>query len=182
MLYFAYGSNLNVKAMRRRCPAAKPLTAARLVGYRLQFQTYCAIVPDAKHSVPGALFELTPACVRALDRYEGDAFRQITLTVNRSDTGEDVDAMAYEKITPGKTAPPSMDYVRQVAAGYRDWGLDERVLRRARYDTLGIAAEAPTAATPRPDTATGGRPRRGLWDPSENSSGALDGLLKPPRR
>lgn len=178
MLYFAYGSNLNLKAMKHRCPAAKPVSAARLDGYRLQFQTYCAAVPDPTKSVPGAIFDLTPACVRALDLYEGDDYRQITLRVTRLDTGEMVEAMAYEKISPGKVAPPTMDYVREVTIGYRDWKLDEQILRRARYDVLAIAAETPAApaATPPPT-----KPRRGLWDPAENLRGAIDDVLKRPR-
>ena len=33
-LYFAYGSNMNSAAMRRRCPDARAVGPARLEGYR----------------------------------------------------------------------------------------------------------------------------------------------------
>lgn len=179
MLYFAYGSNLNIKAMQRRCPAAKPVTAAMLGGYRLQFQTYYAVVPDPAGRVPGALFELTPACVRALDAYEGKDYRQTILKVTRGDTGETVDAMAYEKISPGKVAPPTIEYVREVTIGYRDWKLDEQVLRRARYDTLGVGIQEPPPGKTEKAPATR---RRAVWDPAENLSGAIDDMVKPRRR
>jgi gamma-glutamylcyclotransferase (GGCT)/AIG2-like uncharacterized protein YtfP len=179
MLYFAYGSNLNLKSMKHRCPAAKPLAAARLDGYRLQFQSYCAIVPSAGHSVPGALYELTPACVRALDAYEGSAYRHATVTVLRADTGAPVEAMVYQGATQGPPAPPTVAYAREVEIGYRDWGLDPSILRRARYDTLGVAiTEAPIQPTmSKPDKP----PRRALWDPAENRTGDLLDLSRPRR-
>ena len=36
--YIAYGSNLNIKQMAWRCPTAKKLHTAELVGYRLEFR------------------------------------------------------------------------------------------------------------------------------------------------
>ena len=38
MLYFAYGSNLNKQQMSIRCPKAKALGAAYIVGWRLVFR------------------------------------------------------------------------------------------------------------------------------------------------
>ena len=37
MLYFAYGSNLDVQQMALRCPRARKLGRARLDGYELKF-------------------------------------------------------------------------------------------------------------------------------------------------
>jgi gamma-glutamylcyclotransferase (GGCT)/AIG2-like uncharacterized protein YtfP len=136
MLYFAYGSNLNLRAMAHRCPRAKALTAARLEGYRLVFRRYADISPDPKGTVWGALFELTPACVRALDKYEDEAlgiYRKITVTVT-DDHGTRA-AMAYV-MNAGPLAPPDVAYYGEIARGYRDWKLDEALLRRARLATL----------------------------------------------
>jgi gamma-glutamylcyclotransferase len=36
-LYFAYGSNLDVEQMKRRCPESKVLVPGCLRGYRLDF-------------------------------------------------------------------------------------------------------------------------------------------------
>jgi hypothetical protein len=89
--------------------------------------------------------------------------------------------MAYAMAGGQPIAPPSMDYYRELAVGYRDWKLDERILRRARYHTLNVG---PMAATPA-KTPSGGqamaRPRRGLWDPVAQGSGDLDNLVKPAR-
>jgi gamma-glutamylcyclotransferase (GGCT)/AIG2-like uncharacterized protein YtfP len=136
MLYFAYGSNLNRRAMAHRCPRAKALTVARLDGYRLVFRRYADIAPDPKGVVWGALFELTPACVRALDKYEDEAsnlYRKITVTVLQD--AEPLEAMAYI-MNDGAIAPPDIAYYGEIARGYRDWKLDEALLRRARLATL----------------------------------------------
>jgi gamma-glutamylcyclotransferase (GGCT)/AIG2-like uncharacterized protein YtfP len=136
MLYFAYGSNLNRRAMAYRCPRAKALTVARLDGYRLIFRHYADITPDPKGVVWGALFELTSACERALDKYENEAsnlYRKITVTVTRE--GAPCEAMAYV-MESGTIAPPDVAYYGEIARGYRDWKLDEAILRRARLATL----------------------------------------------
>jgi gamma-glutamylcyclotransferase (GGCT)/AIG2-like uncharacterized protein YtfP len=136
MLYFAYGSNLNLRAMAHRCPRAKALTVARLDGYRLVFRRHADISPDPKGTVWGALFELTPACVRTLDKYEGEGssvYRKITVTV--TDDRGTREAMAYI-MNSGQLAPPDVAYYGEIARGYRDWKLDEGLLRSARLATL----------------------------------------------
>ncbi|MDX2144270.1 MAG: gamma-glutamylcyclotransferase family protein [Rhodospirillaceae bacterium] len=179
MLYFAYGSNLNIAGMKRRCPAARPVGVAVLRGYRLCFRRYADIAVDAEASVPGALWELTPACVRALDAYEGADYPKIKISVEHD--GKAVEAMAYTMNGAKPFAPPSMDYYREVAVGYRDWKLDEKILRRARYDTLNVgpALSISTKAPSGPQTTA--RVRRGLWDPAAQTSGDLDNLIKPAR-
>jgi gamma-glutamylcyclotransferase (GGCT)/AIG2-like uncharacterized protein YtfP len=134
MLYFAYGANLNLRGMKRRCPKAEPVTVAKLKGYRLEFRTYATIVADPKAEVLGALYRLTPQCFRALDEYEGPEYKKITVTVdtNVDANGGAQEATAYIKQT-GERAPPSVMYFTEIARGYADWKMDVNVLRRARY-------------------------------------------------
>lgn len=133
MLYFAYGANLNLRGFKRRCPKAVPVGTAKLAGYRLEFRTYATIVADASAEVLGALYELTPQCLRALDEYEGPEYDKITVTVVTDDGAKD--ATAYI-MTSGERAPPSVSYFTDIARGYGDWKLDAQVLRRARLTTL----------------------------------------------
>ena len=72
-LYFAYGLNLDVNAMARRCPRSKPLSLARLERHRLQVmrEGWLTTVRDPVSSVHGVLWDLALADVAALDRYEG---------------------------------------------------------------------------------------------------------------
>jgi len=133
MLYFAYGANLNVRGMKRRCPRAKALGVATLAGYRLEFRHFITIVPDTTGDVPGVLYELTSSCWRALDDYEGDDYSKIEVSVKTID-GEHR-AVAYV-MSGGERAAPALAYFSEIARGYSDWKLDENVLRRARLATL----------------------------------------------
>ncbi len=71
-LHFAYGSNMDPAAMTRRCPRAQLLGPARLAGWRFALMPsgYATIIPDRRHSVHGALWEIAVADMAALDRYE----------------------------------------------------------------------------------------------------------------
>ena len=178
MLYFSYGSNLNRSAMARRCPGAKPVGVARLDGFRLQFRGYAHIALAPGHYVQGAVYEITESHARLLDAYEDDAYERIKVTVTFD--GKACTAMAYAMKKAAPAAPPRMDYYREVALGYRDWGLDQRRLRRARYDTLNVGgANAPALnATTAPTALVKKRDIR--WDPARNPSGDLEALVRPP--
>ena len=72
-LYFAYGSNMNVDAMARRCPRSKALGLARLERHRLAVmrEGWLTAVRDPRSAVHGVLWDLALSDVAALDRYEG---------------------------------------------------------------------------------------------------------------
>ena len=70
-LYFAYGSNLNIAQMRKRCPGAKPFSPAVLHGWKLVERLYADIEEDEKSCVNGALFSITEEDLAELDYYEG---------------------------------------------------------------------------------------------------------------
>jgi hypothetical protein len=46
MLYFAYGSNLNIAGMAQRCPAAKPVSRFLLPNARLVFRGVADCIDD----------------------------------------------------------------------------------------------------------------------------------------
>lgn len=135
MLYFAYGANVNQRNLKRHAPRAKALGIARLPGYRLVFKQFADVVKDPKGAVTGVLYELTPACELALDRYEDvpTLYRKITVTVERDDGP--AEAMVYVR-NGGEKAPPTLEYFNLVARGYADWKLDTKVLRDARFARL----------------------------------------------
>ncbi len=152
MLYFAYGSNLNLRHMKRHAPRAVPVSPARLDGYKLVFRRSIDIAPDKAGVVWGALYEITPACERALDEYEEfpTLYRKITVRVDMA--GELKEAMAYVMNAEG-LAPPEIAYVTVITKGYRDWKLDPAPLTKAR-----IAVLHPQKSNKPPPGGGAGRP------------------------
>jgi hypothetical protein len=135
LLYWAYGSNLNVRQMKVRCPKAEKVGPFPLTDGRLIFRGVADVVGDVGETVPGGLWWITRDCERALDRYEGyfgkgygnmyDK-RYITLSVK----GEVVDCLFYKMNSRG-VYPPSQAYLDSIREGYADFGLDEEKLAEA---------------------------------------------------
>ena len=124
-LYIAYGSNLDTWQMRYRCPGARPVAKSWLHDYRLVFQgmplnAHANVIPEKGQKVPVAVWEITAANEKALDRYEGVkggyyTKEYFTIEVN----GEMVEALIYIMCPRDYNIP---------AAGYLDHGLAYGVL------------------------------------------------------
>src|ERR1700733_5570769 len=92
-LYFAYGSNMAGDVMARLCPGHRASGIAQLAHHRLAFSRRSVrtnsgvadIVPDARHSVWGVLYELDAAMLAAIDEKEGNgwAYRRGSVQVRR---------------------------------------------------------------------------------------------------
>lgn len=70
-LYFAYGSNMNLEQMRRRCPNAFAICPAVLPAWGLRERTHADIEPCKGEEVCGVAWAVTRRCLDALDLYEG---------------------------------------------------------------------------------------------------------------
>jgi gamma-glutamylcyclotransferase (GGCT)/AIG2-like uncharacterized protein YtfP len=135
MLYFAYGSNLSLRHMKRHAPRAVPVGKARLEGYKLVFRRFIDVMPDKTGVVWGAAYEITSACERALDAYEDcpALYRKITVQIDVE--GSTQAALAYV-MNQTDIAPPAIAYYTILAQGYRDWKLDPAPLAKARIAVL----------------------------------------------
>lgn len=77
MLYFAYGSNLNVDQLHLRCGYVKKITNYRLPNYRLVYDTgpkthsYANIIVSPGDHVDGVIYDINFVQECALDIYEG---------------------------------------------------------------------------------------------------------------
>lgn len=70
-LYFAYGSNLDVGAMKRRCPEAEGIGPAVLDNWRLAERYYADIEASRGDRVHGVLYAVTDRDLAMLDVCEG---------------------------------------------------------------------------------------------------------------
>jgi hypothetical protein len=138
-LYWAYGSNLSVANMTRRCPAAVKYSRLYVNNGLLTFRPNKSLrgVADVKaskdrsHVVAGGLWWITAECEASLDRCEGYPHlyvkRYLTLSVN----GEVQRCMFYTMVVDCGLMAPFDSYVEVIAEGYGDFGLDLRLLRAA---------------------------------------------------
>ncbi len=70
-LYIAYGSNLDVASMARRCPDARVVGAGILHKWRLSFNGFATIEPDGERNTPVLVWDISAWDEESLDRYEG---------------------------------------------------------------------------------------------------------------
>ena len=132
MYYFAYGSNLNRKQMRERCPDSKPMFIATLHNYKLVFVGWSrqwrggvtSIKPFRGERVLGAIYEVSERDLRRLDKYEGypDTYSKLKVIVTNED-GDPVEAVTYIKAGRLEETQPSKEYLAVIQQGYRDWGI-----------------------------------------------------------
>ena len=141
-IYLAYGSNLHLGQMSRRCPDAKRLGTAMLQDYQLLFRggrrgAVATVEPKKGNRVPVLLWTISPRDERSLDYYEGYPFlyRKETVTVNLN--GKPTEAMVYIMNDGRPLGGPSDFYYNTILQGYLDNGLDPAFLKQGVVDSVG---------------------------------------------
>lgn len=180
--YFAYGSNMSVRRLRQRVPAARALAAATLFGHELRFHKRgrdgsgkCdAWLSDKDDSrVCGVLFDIPRAGKADLDRIEGlgTGYGEKTVQVRRVD-GHWAAASTYYAIDIDEHLHPFCWYRHHVLAGAREFHLpadyisaieaidvvvDTDTVRRAREYAVHGAISGTAGATTAANPASSGR-------------------------
>ncbi len=139
--YFAYGSNLSLDQMKKRCPGHKLIGRARLAGYRIGFTFYspgwnCGtadIIKDESAEVWGLLYTITVKDLKSLDDYEGvpTAYRRLRVTVE-AESGPVEDVVTYEVVTKQDFVRPSFEYMSIILSAARAYGFPDSYLNRLR--------------------------------------------------
>jgi gamma-glutamylcyclotransferase (GGCT)/AIG2-like uncharacterized protein YtfP len=129
MLYFAYGSNLNLFQMKRRCKDSIFLKKINLKDFRLTFRSkYRAadIEPKKNSIVPGGLFDISKSDEKKLDVYEDypSLYKKFYFTYY----GKKV--MTYMMVNKTPFRFPTERYLNVVKRGYKDCGLDTKHLNK----------------------------------------------------
>jgi gamma-glutamylcyclotransferase (GGCT)/AIG2-like uncharacterized protein YtfP len=133
MLYFAFGSNLNQKQIKRRCKNSRFISRHILKNYQLVFRSkYGAADIQRKKgsSVLGAIYDINKADEKKLDAYE--EFPKVYVKKYFKILGKKV--MFYYMSNKTKQTEPSRRYLNSIIQGYRDCGYkDSHILvSRAR--------------------------------------------------
>lgn len=138
--YFAYGSNLCIDGMVKRCPDARKVKALQLRGCKLVFRGVAdvEITDNENDCVEGGLWKISAYDESRLDTYEGVSHLEPThglyrkLTFPIGNTKDDVvwDCLIYKMNRTG-IMPPSEHYFNIIKRGYADFGLDLDKLNEA---------------------------------------------------
>jgi hypothetical protein len=149
MWYFAYGSNLNSRAVADWCrhygfrpPVMKPGRSATLSNYRLCFPIFSEywgggiadIVYDPGKYVAGVLFDLTESDLKVLDQKVGrtvdpagketGVYRRVEVSVAPLAKGEPIKAITYQGVSVERYhIPPTQHYMDLVIQGAYSFGL-----------------------------------------------------------
>lgn len=134
--YIAYGSNLNLRQMKYRCPTAKVAGISEIKGYALLFRgsktgSYATIEPCEGGTVPVLLWRVKPKDEIALDRYEGYPIFYEKESMELELKGKTVSAFVYVMTDGHQLGMPSESYKRTIEEGYRTAGFDTSILKDA---------------------------------------------------
>lgn len=172
-LYFAYGSNLNVKQMAQRAPEAKFFGAMRMPNWKLVFRGVADIEADPGNHVEGGLWRITGADEMALDGYEGvksGFYVKDYFTVSYTNAaGEPVveRCLVYLMNRDRGQSSPSKAYLESIRQGYEDFGLDHGKLNEAAQSADAVEeAERQARAEAAAAAYENWRAKRSLWPKS----------------
>lgn len=141
--YIAYGSNLSVEQMARRCPDAEIVGTTVLAGWRLLFKGCATIEPNGDRNTPVLIWRISTRDEERLDVYEGwpDLYFKKDLEVEVTPFGggepQTLTAMVYIMDKRHICHAPSRFYYEVLDEGYRRFGFDRSLLRQALEDSVG---------------------------------------------
>ncbi len=147
MYYFAYGTLLDLDAMKGIAPSVRSHGVMRLDGYRLGFgrcaradSSGCTLDPTPGAVTYGIQYELSDEEMAGMDKVAvsgRDLWVHMPITVSNA-AGERVESLTY--VIPGKTraVSPSDNYVRPILKGLDQWELPTAYVT----DVKSIIAEA----------------------------------------
>ncbi len=133
VLYFAYGSNLDVPQMQERCPTSKPVMRARLGDHRLDFTHLSRrwgggaadILPEPGATVWGGLYQLDREEIERLDGFEGGYDRlEVRVLGNGASPFHAISYTVRQK----EAHPPTEAYLDRILRWGAEWGLPESYL------------------------------------------------------
>lgn len=147
--YLAYGSNLNVRQMRFRCPTALVVGKGVIKDYRLLFKgsktgSYLTIEKAKGYEVPVAVWKVDEACEESLDRYEGyPSFyykKEIEIDFKSIKKGlpRHSKAFVYIMHEERELGIPNRGYVEVCLEGYRTFGFNPILIEEAIIKSMEV--------------------------------------------
>ena len=153
--YFAYGSNLDLLQMKRRCPLSKLISKGSLSGHRLTFNKYSSgwsggvadVIQDEGSEVWGLVFEISDSDLERLDRYEGYHKDQTSLyerwkAVIDTPDGQVCDVWVYTVVEKQKFVQPTLEYLQIIKDAAVRWNFPKVYQQTLELASIRAEAEA----------------------------------------
>lgn len=139
ILYFAYGSNMSVAQMTKRCPSAAMVGLGRLPGFELVFNRKGSYRPGAVASIEpkrdqtaivhGVVWRISTEDLEELDRIEDPtAYYRRTLPIQLKDDGE-VECEVYISFPNTTDLPPDPEYLTLIVTAAKEVGLPQPYIK-----------------------------------------------------
>ena len=132
--YFAYGSNLHHRQMKRRCPESQFIKKMILHNYNLTFRSkYGAadIEKSPRKKIYGALYTISRSDEKKLDVYE----EYPILYKKKYFIYRGKKVMTYIMPRKSKLVPPTERYISIIKQGYKDCKINLKSLKIALMQT-----------------------------------------------
>jgi hypothetical protein len=137
-LYGAYGSNLNMKQMSRRCPDARPLGVHTIKDHRLVFRGVADIEESIGDGALVGLWAITDRCLDMLDIYEGFPHLYQRVFIGdampddpRGEICEPMNLMVYKMVNNQTITAPVNRYLQCIVDGFNDFGMPTDAIQDA---------------------------------------------------
>jgi gamma-glutamylcyclotransferase len=135
--YFAYGSNINLRQMKERCPSSVFHSKATLKDYKLVFPFESSarwgggvsgIKKENGDEVEGVVYEMTDADIKTLDGWETGYDRE-KIKVTTED-GRALDVWVYIPKTDFKREyKPSKKYIETILEGAKQHKMSDKFIK-----------------------------------------------------
>ena len=135
-LYGAYGSNLNLKQMQRRCPNSYPLYSIYLENFILAFKGVADIEKQEGSICFMAVYEITKSCEKALDIYEEYPDVYEKNYIKKKIEGQYRDIMFYTMKKKYHYAVPTIKYFNVIKEGFINWNSSFKLLLDASFHSI----------------------------------------------
>lgn len=131
--YIAYGSNMHLEDMKKRCPDNKFIGTSKISNYELVFRGdsnyLAATIEHQKNSyVPVIIFEISQTDEKNLDIYEDFPTTYNKQFFDISLNNKTINGMIYI-MNPNKPfGKPDMTYFNKILTGYKEFNFDIEIL------------------------------------------------------
>ena len=142
MYYLAYGSNLNLKEMKHRCPFSKVVGTLYLSNFKLSFkgeENGFLTIEQKKGSIaPIGIFKVNKLFIKSLDKYEGYPYLYDKKEIEFELNGKKVKGLIYIMNDEFDYVLPDYYYFKRCEVGYNDFNFDKSYL----YEALNYTANS----------------------------------------